>query len=83
VKLKEGGKLELLYSSYSLLPLAIKATAFYFSTVWYPSLGFGLLFCGLYIGKVGDVIRSMPYSGILIILSSTILIPLSYLFSEK
>jgi len=64
--------------SYALIPLAFGASAFYFNTVWYPSLGFGLLFCGLYAERK-PLIRAMTYAGILVIVSSVILYPISTL----
>ena len=62
--------------SYALIPLLFKVSAFYFNTVWYPSLGFGLLFCGLYAERK-PLIRAMTYAGVLIIVSSVILYPIS------
>ena len=64
--------------SYALIPLAFRASAFYFNMVWYPSLGFGLLLCGLYAER-RPLIRAMTYAGILIIGSSVILYPISTL----
>ena len=64
--------------SYALIPLLFEVSAFYFNTVWYPSLGFGLLFCGLYAERK-PLIRAMTYAGVLIIVSSVILYPISTL----
>ena len=62
-------------ASYSIIPIVFKIhSAFYFNTVWYPSLGLGLLLFGL---CVEDKLKMMVYSGISIVLSSSILIPIS------
>ncbi len=58
--------------SYSVIPIK---SPLYYNTIWYPSLGFGLLLCGLYAER--GLIRVMPYAGILIILTSLVLIPIS------
>lgn len=63
--------------AYAFVPKFITANSFYFSVIWYPSLGFGLLLYGIYAER--DEIRAMPYAGISMILSSLILIPLSNL----
>ena len=64
--------------SYLMLPFLIEdflnSSAFYFSTAWYPSLGFGLLFNSIYSERKDKhlVTKTMSYAGILIILTSTI-----------
>lgn len=64
--------------SYSAIPIITKVESpLYFNTIWYPSLGFGLLLCGLYAERGSQLIKTMPYAGILIILTSLILIPIS------
>ncbi len=62
--------------SYSLIPLAFEVSAFYFGTVWYPSLGLGLLLNGFYVWRRRNV---MIYAGISILLTSLIILPLSTL----
>lgn len=78
----ESWDISALYSvyrlTYALIPLVFGASAFYFNTVWYPSLGFGLLLCGLYAERK-PLIRAMTYAGILVIASSVILYPISTL----
>ncbi len=58
--------------SYLAIPAIFHANALYFNTVWYPSLGIGLFLCGPYAGC-----RQMTYTGILISVTSLILLPIS------
>jgi MFS family permease len=63
---------------YALLPQAVNVSALYFNTIWYLSLGLGLFLCGLYTERK-PLIRVMTYAGILIVLSSIVLYPISKL----
>ena len=66
--------------SYSLIPLITKVGAFYFSIIWYPSLGAGLFIWGIYVERNSKfVVRNLTFSGALMLLTSLVLIPLSYL----
>ncbi|RLI81773.1 hypothetical protein DRP04_05405 [Archaeoglobales archaeon] len=56
------------------IPLPIK-TPLYCATIWYPSLGVGLLICGLYVEKT-SLVKSTVYAGVLILLTSPLLLPL-------
>ncbi|WP_202319438.1 hypothetical protein [Archaeoglobus neptunius] len=56
--------------SYSILPLVIHTTQLYYSVVWYPSLGSGLLAAGL----ISRRSRTMLYAGITLIFTSMIFI---------
>lgn len=61
--------------SYSAIPVIFNVGApLYFNTVWYPSLGVGLLICGLVAERTS---RPMTYTGALISLSSLVLLPIS------
>ena len=64
--------------SYTLIPQVFALGAFYFSVIWYPSLGAGLLLCGIYVEKNSLIVRNLTFSGILMLLSSIVLIPLSH-----
>ena len=65
--------------SYTLLPFFITPSQFYFSIVWYPSLGFGLLLAGIYAERKDKylITKTMSYTGFAIVLTSTIFLPLS------
>ncbi|RLI80043.1 hypothetical protein DRP07_09550 [Archaeoglobales archaeon] len=66
--------------SYALLPQILILGAFYFSIVWYPSLGAGLLLYGIYVERNSQlVVRNLTFSGALMLLTSIVLIPLSRL----
>ncbi len=61
--------------SYSAIPVIFSiGTPLYFNTVWYPSLGIGLLICGLVAERTS---RPMTYTGALISISSLVLLPIS------
>ncbi|MBO8181666.1 MAG: hypothetical protein H0Z28_02595 [Archaeoglobus sp.] len=66
--------------SYALLPQILILGAFYFSIIWYPSLGAGLLLWGIYVERNSQlVVRNLTFSGALMLLTSIVLIPLSRL----
>jgi len=66
--------------SYTVAPIFINATPYYYTVVWYPSLGFGLLFCGLYAERNEYIsVRAMPYAGVAIIATSVVFIQLAKL----
>jgi len=66
--------------SYSVVPSIVHVSKLYYNVIWYPSLGFGLLLAGLYAERGENYpIRSATYGGILIVLTSLILIPVSRL----
>ncbi len=60
--------------SYLAIPAIFHANALYFNTVWYPSLGVGLFLCGFIAERTS---RPMTYTGILISVTSLILLPIS------
>ncbi len=71
--------------SYMLIPALLSnfltLSGFYYSTVWYPSLGVGLFLCGIYLERmpIAPRLRSFTISGALMVLTSFALIPISYL----
>ena len=66
--------------TYALIPALTPLTSFYFSVIWYPSLGAGLLFSGLYVEKDSQLaVRNLSFSGALMLLSALALIPISWL----
>ncbi len=58
---------------YGLVPLWWKMTSIYFATIWYPSLGAGFLLYWIY---TRERTKATLYSGIAILLSSFVLVPL-------
>ncbi len=60
--------------AYSVIPRIFHVNSLYFSTAWYPSLGIGLLLCGLVAERTGG---AMKHTGATISVTSLILIPIS------
>lgn len=71
--------------SYMLIPALLSnfltLSGFYYPTVWYPSLGAGLFLCGIYLERMSTTprLRSFTISGALMLITSLVLIPISYL----
>jgi len=67
-------------ASYSVIPSIVHVSELYYNTIWYPSLGFGLLLAGLYAERAKEYpVRSATYGGLLIVLTSPVIIPISKL----
>ncbi len=58
--------------TYGIIPSLFNVPAIYYSIIWYPSLGVGLLLAGMYVER-GYFIKTMIYGGLLIILTSAAL----------